>query len=261
MFLPVLADIVSELLRAFGDAISTLFAFIPALLGALIILLIGWIIGRLVAAIARRVLRALHFDRAMERARVDAYLQRGGVRADAVDVLASLVFWFIFLIFVLAAAEALRVPAISNIVNAIVLWLPQLFVALIVLIIGVLLARLVSDVVRAAMDGAGISGGPVLAGIAGVAVVAFAAIIALNQIGVGAAVVQELFGGVIFGLALALALAFGLGGRDTAKNIVDSWYDATRRQRATRAARSQDTRQTGASRASEDAEGHPPLPA
>jgi mechanosensitive ion channel-like protein len=227
-----LADLVSEILRAFGDAISVLFAFIPALIGALIILLIGWIVGRVVAAIVRRLLHAAHFDQAMERAGIGAYLQRGGLRTSAVDILASLVFWFIFLIFVLAAADALHIPAISNIVNAIVLWLPQLFVALLVLIIGALLARLVGEVVRRAMDGAGVSGGPILASVAAVAVFAFAAIIALNQIGVGSAIVQVLFASVMFGLALALALAFGLGGRDTAKNIVDSWYATTRSRRA-----------------------------
>jgi hypothetical protein len=227
----IFADVGSEILRAFGDAVGVLFAFIPALIGALLILLIGWLIARVAAAILRRLLRAARFDQAMERAGVAQFLQRGGVHTSATDVLASLVFWFIFLIFVLAAAQALHVPVISNIVNAIVLWLPQLFAALLVLIVGALAARFIGDVVRTALDGAGISGGPILAAIARYAVLAFAAIIALNQIGVGSAIVQVLFASVMFGLALALALAFGLGSRETAKDIVDSWYASTRRKR------------------------------
>jgi hypothetical protein len=221
-----LADIGTEILTAFGAAVTVLFAFIPALIGALIILLVGWIVATVVKNILVRVLRAIHFDQAMERAGVAGMLQRGGVRADAAGVLASLVYWFIFLIFMVAAANALGVAAITGILNAIVLWLPQLFVALIVLIIGALVARFVGDLIRTAMDGAGVSGGAVMAGIARYAILAFVAIIALNQIGVGAVIVQTLFASVMLGLALALALAFGLGGRETAKNIVDSWYSS-----------------------------------
>ncbi|MGZ6390011.1 MAG: mechanosensitive ion channel family protein, partial [Ktedonobacterales bacterium] len=154
----------------------------------------------------------------------------------------------------LAAAEALHVPAISSIVNAIVLWLPQLFVALLVLIIGALLARVVGDLVRAATDAADISGGPLFAAIARYAVLALAVIIALNQIGVGAAIVQVLFASVMFGLTLALALAFGLGGRETAKDIVDSWYTSTRRRRTISA---EETGRAAPSRTREDARTRP----
>jgi hypothetical protein len=220
----LLADIGSEIVSAFGKAIAVLFSFVPVLLGALLILLIGWIIATVVKNILVRVLRAVHFDQAMDHAGVGTILQRGGVRVDAAEVLARVVFWFIFLIFVLAAANALNVPAITNILNAIVLWLPQLFVALLVVIIGMLLARVVGDIVRDAMEGTGMAGARMLSGIVRVAIIAFAAIIALNQMGIGSAIVQELFAAVVFGLALALALAFGLGGRDSAKRMVDSWY-------------------------------------
>jgi hypothetical protein len=222
----VLADVGGQILDAFGKAIAVLFAFIPALIGALVILVIGWIVAAIVKALLVRVLRAVHFDQAMDHAGVGTLMRRGGVHADAAGLLATVVFWFIFLIFVVAAANAINVPAITSILNAIVLWLPQLFVALLVVIVGMLLARVVGDIVRDALRGAGMGGAQLLAGIARAAIIAFAAIIALNQIGVGAAIVQELFAAVVFGLALAMALAFGLGGRDTAKRIVDGWYSA-----------------------------------
>ncbi|MGZ6375048.1 MAG: hypothetical protein ACXWPI_10030 [Ktedonobacterales bacterium] len=114
--------------------------------------------------------------------------------------------------------------------------------------------RPVGDLVRAATDAADISGGPLLAVIARYAVLALAVIIALNQIGVGAASVQVLFASVMFGLTLALALAFGLGGRETAKDIVESWYTSTRRRRTISA---EETGRAAPSRTREDARTRP----
>lgn len=224
MRLVLAASVGDQIVSAFGNGVSVLFSFIPAIIGAVILLLIGWIVATIIKNVLVRVLRAVHFDQAMDHAGVGSFLQRGGVRMDAADVLATVVYWFVFLIFIVAAANALAVPAITGILNAIVLWLPQLFVALLVVIVGMLLARVVGDIVRDAAQGAGLQGARFLAGITRVAILAFAFIIALSQIGVGAVIVQELFAAAVFGIALALALAFGLGGRDTAKNIVDSWY-------------------------------------
>ncbi|HEV8192013.1 MAG TPA: hypothetical protein VGP82_11095 [Ktedonobacterales bacterium] len=219
-----LGDLGTQIADAFGNAIRELFAFIPVLIGALIILLVGWIVARVVSAVVVRILRAIHFDQLMERAGLTAVLARGGVRMDPAGLLAGIVFWFVFLIFVLAAAKALGVEAITAIVTSVVLFLPNLLVALLILIVGALLARFVGDLVRSSMDGAGIQGGGIIASVARYAILAFAAILALGQLGIGAGIIQTLFASVMFGLALALALAFGLGGRETARDIVESWY-------------------------------------
>lgn len=224
MRLVLAAGIGDQVVSAFGHGVAVLFGFIPALIGAIVLLVIGWILATVLKNVLVRVLRAMHFDQAMNRAGVGAFLQRGGVRMDAADVLATVVYWFVFLIFLVAAANALAVPAITSILNAIVLWLPELFVALLVVIVGMLLARVVGDIVRDAAEGAGLQGARLLSGVTRAAILAFAFIIALSEIGVGAVIVQELFAAAVFGIALALALSFGLGGRDTAKTIVDSWY-------------------------------------
>jgi small-conductance mechanosensitive channel len=220
----VLGDLGTQISDAFGNAINELLLFIPALIGALILLLVGWIVASIVKNIVLRILRAIHFDNLLARTGITGLMQRGGVRADAASIFAGLVYWFIFLIFVVAAAKALGVDAITTIVTAIVLFLPNVLVALIIIVIGALIARFVGDLVRTSVDAAGVSGAGILSGLARYAILAFAFILALNQIGVGAAIVQTLFTAVIGGLSLAIAIAFGLGGRDTAKNIVDSWY-------------------------------------
>lgn len=220
------ADVGTKILDAFGNAIAVLFGFIPALIGALIILLIGWIVARIVRAIVVRALRALRFDQVMDRTGLPEMMQRAGVRTDPAGLLAGVVYWFIFLIFVVAAANAVNVPAITSIVTNIVLFLPNVFVALLILIIGMLLARFVADLVRAGLSATTVGGAALIAGIVRWAIILFALILAFNQLGISPNIIQTLFASVTFGLALALALAFGLGGRETARDIVESAYSS-----------------------------------
>lgn len=220
----VFADIGSEIVAAFGAAVAVLFRFIPALIGALIILLIGWIVARVVRALMQRLLTLIHFDQVMARTGLPELLDRAGVRADPARLLAELVYWFIFLIFVVAAANALGVPTITAVITSIVLFLPNVFVAVVIMLIGMVLARFAADLVRGVMHSSNIAGENFVAGLARWAILAFAFILALNQLNISQAIVQTLFASVAGGLALALALAFGLGGRDTAKSIVDSAY-------------------------------------
>lgn len=220
----VVADIGSEILAAFGAAVAVLFRFIPALIGALVILLIGWIIARVVHALVLKVLQLIHFDQVMARTGLPEMFQRMGVRADPARLLAGLVYWFVFLIFVVAAANALGVPTITAVITSIVLFLPNVFVAVIILLIGMVLARFVADIVRGVMHGSNIAGENFVAGVARWAILIFAFILALDQLNISPVIIQTLFASAAGGLALALALAFGLGGRDTAKSIVDSAY-------------------------------------
>jgi hypothetical protein len=106
----------------------------------------------------------------------------------------------------------------------VVLFLSNLLVAVLILIIGILLARFVGDLVRTSMEAAGVSGANVISAIVRYAIIAFVAILALGQLDIGAGIIQTLFASVMFGLTLALALAFGLGGRETTRDIVESWY-------------------------------------
>lgn len=224
MSMLTLGSLGSQFTDALGNAIREFVAFIPALIGAIVLLIVGWIVAAIVRAVVRRVLGALHFDQLLERAGIHELTGRGGVRTDPAGLLARVVFWFVFLIFVLAAAKALGVEAITAIVTNIVLFLPSLFVALLIIIVGMVLARLAGDLVRDAMNDAGVNGGGVVGAIARYAILIFAALLALGQLGIGAGIIQTLFAAMTFGLALALALAFGLGGRETAKSIVESWY-------------------------------------
>jgi hypothetical protein len=122
------------------------------------------------------------------------------------------------------AFDALGLPAVSEVLRQLLLWLPNVVVALVVLVIGGLAARALSNVVRGAASEADLSNADFLAKAAAVVVWAFAIVVAVNQLGIATELVNTLFMAVVGALALSLGLAFGLGGRETAAEIVRKWY-------------------------------------
>jgi small-conductance mechanosensitive channel len=211
-------DFGARLLEAVGHAFDVLLGFIPALIGAIVLIIIGWIVSGIVANLVRRLLDAVHFDQITERAGIDEMAERFDLPANGSELFAGLAKWFIRLIFLVAAFNALQIPAVTSILNAILLFLPSLLVALLILVIGSALARVARDAVQGATDNR------FLGALAQYGIIALAVVIALEQIGVGVAIITIMFAAVMLALSLAAGLAFGLGGRDTAQRLVDGWY-------------------------------------
>jgi hypothetical protein len=202
-------------------AFSTLMAAIPRIFGFLVILVVGWLIAGLVAKAVAGLLRAVHFNDLAQRSGFAGFVHEMGVRTDSVGVLANLTKWFIRLIALVVAFDALGLPAVSDVLRQLLLWLPNLVVALVVLVIGGLLAKGLGSLVRGATAEAGFRVPDTLATVARVAVMAFAIVVALNQIGVATTLVNTLLIGMVAALALATGIAFGLGGRDKAAQTLE----------------------------------------
>lgn len=221
---PVVADWGTAVMSSVAAALALLLAGIPKIIGFVVILLIGWLIASAVATAVATLLRAVKFNDLAGRAGLTAFVKNMGVQTDAAGFLANVAKWFIRLIVLVTAFDALGLPAVSQVLQQLLLWLPNLVVALVVLVIGGLAANALSGLVRGATAESGLGNPDLLATIARVAVWAFAIVIAVNQIGIAATLVNTLFMAVVGALALALGLAFGLGGRDTAAQIVRGWY-------------------------------------
>ena len=206
-------------------ALMTVLSFLPALIGAIIIVIVGWVLAGFVARLVEGVLGRIGFERAAHRTGVTDFIARAGSSGvTASRVIGELVKWFIRLIFLEAAAAAIHLNAVTDILNRIVLFIPNLVVALLVLMVGALIAKFVGDLVRGSSSEMGFSNPNLLASISRFAIIAFAVIVAVNQVGVAAALVNTLFMAVVFAIALAFGLAFGLGGRDTASRMWEKWY-------------------------------------
>jgi small-conductance mechanosensitive channel len=215
--MPAISNWGTAIVTSLSAALALVFSFVPKLIGFLVILLVGWIIATLVAKAVTLVLRKVGFDRLSNRMGLTRIEQRIGIRMDTAGILGKVVYWFIFLIFLLAACDALGVPAITNILNQIVAFIPNVFVAILVLFLGSLAAMAVADLVRGAFSKTSIANPNLLANIARYAIIGFAAIIALEQLNITPALMNELFGAVIAGAALA----FGLGGQESARRLLN----------------------------------------
>ena len=221
---PVVTDWGTAIMSSVATALALLLAGIPKIIGFLVILLIGWLIASAIATAVAAVLRAVKFNDLAQRAGLSGFVRNMGVKTDAAGFLANVAKWFVRLIVLVTAFDALGLPAVSEVLQQLLLWLPNLVVALVVLVIGGLAANALAGLVRGATAESGLGNPDLLATIARVAVWAFAIVIAVNQIGIATALVNTLFMATVGALALALGLAFGLGGRETAADIVRGWY-------------------------------------
>jgi hypothetical protein len=206
-------------------AFALFFQSIPRIIGFVVILIVGWLISGLLAGAVAAILRTVRFNDMAQKAGVGGFVQKMGVHTDASGVLANIVKWFVRLIALVVAFDALGLPAVSQVLQQFLLWIPNLVVALVILVIAGLAANALSDLVRGAAAQAQLGNPNTLATITRVAIWAFAIVIAANQVGVASTLVNTLFMGTVGALALAIGLAFGLGGRDTAGKIVQGWYE------------------------------------
>jgi hypothetical protein len=219
------ADWGQAIMTSIAAALALLLGAIPKVLGFAVILIIGWIIATALATAVAAILRTVKFNDLAQRAGISGFVQRMGVHTDASGFLATLVKWFVRLIVLVTAFDALGLPAVSQVLQQILLWLPNLVVALVVLVIAGLAANALAGLVRGATAESGLGNPDLLATIARVAVWAFAIVIAVDQIGIATTIVNTLFMAVVGAVAVAFALAFGLGGRETAAQIVRGWYE------------------------------------
>ena len=206
------------------EALQNFLGFLPALVGAILILIIGWIVAGLLATLVERGLKMIGFERAAQTTGIAGFIERSGSSWTASAIVAEIVKWFIRLIAIQAAASILGLDQISQIINAILLWLPNLVVAIAIIVIGALIARFVGGLVRGSTSQMGFSNSDLLGNVAYYAILVFAVIAAVDQLGIAETVVNTLFIGLVAMVVLAAGLAFGLGGQQTAAQITAGWY-------------------------------------
>lgn len=214
---------------SFAQALSLFLAAIPRIIGFLVIVAIGWFIASLIARAVAALLRSIRFNDMAERSGFAGFVANTGVATDPSGFVADIAKWFTRLIALVVGFDALGLPAVSDVLRQLLLWLPNLAVAIAVLVIGGLAANWLAGLVRGAAAKADLGNPDLLANLARIAVWAFAIVAALNQVGVARELVNTLFIATVGAVALALGLAFGIGGRDTAAEVVREWYEKSRR--------------------------------
>jgi hypothetical protein len=216
------------LLTSMTQALSLFLAAIPKVFAFVLIVIVGWIVAALVARAVEALLRTVRFNDMAARSGFGGFVENTGVETDSAGFVALIAKWFVRLIALVVAFDALGLPAVSDVLRQLLLWLPNLVVAVAVLIIGGLAANALAGLVRGGTAKADLGNPDLLASIARVAVWAFAIVVAVNQIGIARELVNTLFMATVGAVALAVGLAFGLGGRETAAELWRDWYERSR---------------------------------
>jgi Conserved TM helix len=225
------------LMTSFRDAVSMILSAIPRIVGFVIIVAIGWFVSSILARAVIGLLRAIRFDELMEKSGLADFTNKMGTGTSSAGIIAGLVKWIVRIVVLLVAFDVLGLPAVSDVMRQLILWLPNLVVAIFVLFIGGIAARALGNIVRGATAEAGFTNPETLANVTKTTVWAFAIVVAINQLGIATNLINTLFTGFVGALAIALGLAFGLGGRDLASRTLENWYDQAQEGKPRRKAR------------------------
>lgn len=222
----IVAQSASVLQASFNDVWFTIVSFVPAILAAAVIFIIGWVIGMILAKVIEQVVDVLRIDDALKASGVTEAVKDAGFHLNAGRLLGALVKWFVIIVFLMTALEILGLVRVTIFLQQVVLaYIPQVIVAVLILIIAAVVAEVVRSVVTGSSRAAGVKQANMAGAIAKWAIWIFAVLAALNQLGVAAAFWQTLFTGIVVALSLAFGLAFGLGGKDAAARFIEKMRD------------------------------------
>jgi hypothetical protein len=214
--LDMLTEPVREILAQVG-------AFVPRLALAIFLIFVGWLAAKAVRFAVQSMLRAVNVNVLGERSGIDAFLQHSGVRADMVGIFGWIGYWSVIIATLMIAFNAMGLMHVTDLLRQIVLFTPHVIIGLIILLCGAYLARVVSDGVMAYWQQVELQDARIVSTFVRTAVIVFAALIALDQVGVGGTIVRESFLIILAGVVFGLALAFGLAGKDWAARLLERW--------------------------------------
>lgn len=196
--------------------------FIPSLIVALVILAIGWAIGALLSSLIEKVMKSIKFDEALKRAGFEELVKRAGLNLNSGHFIGELIKYFIIVVFLVASFDVLGLGQVTAFLQQIVLgYLPQLIIAVLILLVAGVVGDVASRVVVASSKTAGITAAGLLGAVTRWGIWIFALLVALSQMGIAGTFIQTLFTGFVVAVSLAFGLAFGLGGQEPAKRTIE----------------------------------------
>jgi hypothetical protein len=203
-------------------------AFLPRLLVALGVLIIGWLVAKGLRLGAVKALRAFNFHVLTERAGIDNFLQQGGTQKDATDLIGIIVYWLVIIAALIVASNGLGLAQVTELLTRVLLFLPKLLVALVLLIFGAYFGRFVGLAITTYLRNAEVADAELLGHAVQYGIVAFVVLLAFDHLDIGGGLIQNTFLILLTGVVLALALSFGLGGRDRAAELLERWFPRER---------------------------------
>jgi hypothetical protein len=214
-------DIMLESVKAFLLQIA---GFLPRLALALVVLIAGWLLAKFARFAIIKGLRAVNFNVLTERAGLEGFLNQGGIKTDTTGIFGLLIYWLVILTALIIGFNSLGLTYVTGLLGEVVRFVPKVIVALLILAFGAYFARFVGNAVVTYCKNIAIQDADVLGKLAQYAIMTFVVLIALDQVNVGGDIVRESFLIILAGVVLTFALAFGLGGKAAAAELIDRWW-------------------------------------
>ena len=214
-------DIMLEPVRAFLVQIG---GFLPKLALAIGVLIAGWLLAKVAMFAIVKGLRAINFNVLTERAGLDGFLKQGGIQTDTTGILGLLIYWLVILAALIIGFNSMGLTYITGLLGQVVLFVPKVIVALLILAFGAYFARFIGNAVITYCRNVNIQDADVLGKLAQYAIMTFVVLIALDQVNVGGDIVRQSFLIILAGAVFAFALAFGLGGKAAAAELIERWW-------------------------------------
>ena len=214
-------NVIESIQGALTSTFMTAGEFIPKLNGALIIFFIGWIIAKVLRTVINKVLKAINFDDIADSIGINGMLAKGGLKTKASGMFATLVYWIVMFVTYISVFDTLGLEVVSNLLRDAVGFIPKIIVAMILLVVGTMIAKFLSELVGNALKANNFAKADLVSKIAYGAVMFLTIPLALDQVGIGQGILDTIVGIVLGALGLGLSIAFGLGGKDWAARQIE----------------------------------------
>lgn len=204
---------------------TQLASFIPQLIAALLLLFLGWMLAKVARSGVRRLLTTLKFDKITEKSGLEAFMQHAELELSLAGLLSNLVYWLIILVMIVTVANSLGLQMVAELFNKVVLYIPNVIVAILVLVFGTILARFINRLVFAWLNNMEFEGALTVSTFSEYAMMVFVFFIAMEQLQIANELLTAAFIIAFGAIGLAFAIAFGLGAKDWATRVIDRVVD------------------------------------
>ncbi len=195
--------------------------FVPKLLAVVVILFLGWLVAKLVRTGMKRILELIQFDKFAQKSGLEAFISSGSVNVTLSGIISQVMYWLVIIMFVITGANTLGLNEVANLLHDLAAYLPRIILAILVMIFGTLLARFINRLVFAWLHSIKFERALIVSTSAEYGIQILSLFVALEQLGIGVQLIHSLFVIVFGAIFFALALAFGLGGRDWAAKVIE----------------------------------------
>ncbi|MDD4954167.1 MAG: hypothetical protein PHG40_04595 [Candidatus Omnitrophica bacterium] len=213
-----------EIISPVRDLLSKGWGFFQAVLAALVIFIIGWLVAKIIKEAVTRLLRALRVDSISEQVKIEDILAKGGVKYTLSELIGIIIYWIILLGVLISSLNILNLTGVSALLDRVLSYMPNVIGGIIILVLGMYLAAFVASVVRTTTANVGVAQSGLLSKVAQVAIIAFSILIALEELRIGRVLIDAM-SIVLASIGLGAALAFGLGCKDIAGKFVGELID------------------------------------